>query len=301
MKNLLMLATLLAGLGAIVMVASGSVSLLDRLVPGSVRTAAEDAGDELARIASQRPSAGDIPGGILGLRGDDSTPTATASPSATPGGLLLPQVLAIGATGGLGIALRDDCTAEARAGGAVPDDAAVTLLEHGTGRCAGWLWVASDFGDTWVRESFVFSGTPGGGGTGVAAPLPPPTATPSPSPTPTPSPTATATPPPAAEQVAVWFGDISARPGDTVSARIGGVSCASEAVLGSTLAARYFLSVSSTAPCAPTAGATVTFLLDGVPLSPTSTWPPSSTTELNLQSPHPGSCDSQAHEEGGGP
>lgn len=295
MKNLIMLAALLAGLGAIVMVASGNSTLIGGLVPGSVRTAAEDAGDELARIASQRPHPEDLPGGIIGSSGDDATPTATPTtdatatpeptPLATPGPLLPPQVLVIGATGGQGLALRDDCSVDARSGGAIPEDAAVTLLEHGAGRCAGWLWIATDFGDTWVRESFVFSGTPGSNGVGVAAPPPPPppAATASTTPPPSPTPVPPSTPPPGVEQVAVWFGDVAATPGATMQARVDGVACESAEVLGSSLAARYFLSVSSTGPCQPTAGATVTFLVNGVPLSPTSTWQPDATTELNLQ------------------
>ena len=63
----------------------------------------------------------------------------------------------IGHTGGLGVALRYDCRSDAR----VPhltgwsDGTEVSILQAGSGRCAGWLRVRAEGSASWVNERYV--------------------------------------------------------------------------------------------------------------------------------------------------
>ena len=69
-----------------------------------------------------------------------------------------PETWTIGNTGGTGVALRNDCTNEARfseRGEGWRDATRVELIEVGEGRCAGWLHVEADGVASWVREAYL--------------------------------------------------------------------------------------------------------------------------------------------------
>ena len=63
----------------------------------------------------------------------------------------------IGNTNGLGVSRRDDCRLEARVAGAQGwlEGTALTVLEQGTGRCAGWLLAEADGVTSWVDRRYV--------------------------------------------------------------------------------------------------------------------------------------------------
>ena len=58
---------------------------------------------------------------------------------------------------GLGVWRRDDCPAGARITGAQGwlEGTAITILEEGTGRCAGWLRARADGQTSWVDARWV--------------------------------------------------------------------------------------------------------------------------------------------------
>ena len=71
---------------------------------------------------------------------------------------VLSPLWTVGNTGGVGVALRDDCANDARfsaPGQGWRDDTEVTLIEAGREACAGWLLVAVDGVQSWVREVFL--------------------------------------------------------------------------------------------------------------------------------------------------
>ncbi len=95
----------------------------------------------------------DLAGGLMDAvgsivpGGDEPTPIAA------------PQTFSIAATGGAGVALRDDCRDDARSGGALSDGTAVTRVAAGEERCAGWSLAryetAAGSSETWVRDDYL--------------------------------------------------------------------------------------------------------------------------------------------------
>ena len=110
----------------------------------------------------------------------------------------------IGNTGGSGVAVRDACAQDARAGGAWPQASGVLVLEVGTGGCDGWSYVARDGSsdESWVRNAYLVTERPAA----VVSRLP--TTTPT-------SPPATSTstaPTPAPTQAPITYPQISISP-----------------------------------------------------------------------------------------
>ena len=68
----------------------------------------------------------------------------------------------IGNTGGSGVAVRDACAQDARAGGAWPQASGVLVLEVGTEGCDGWSYVARDRSsdESWVRNTYLVTERP---------------------------------------------------------------------------------------------------------------------------------------------
>ena len=69
-----------------------------------------------------------------------------------------PEAWTIGNTGGNGVALRNDCTDDARVseqGEGWRDATRVEQIEVGDGRCEGWLHVEKDGQTSWVREAYL--------------------------------------------------------------------------------------------------------------------------------------------------
>lgn len=105
----------------------------------------------------------------------------------------------IGNTGGSGVAIRDACAQDARAGGAWPEATAVLVLEVGAGGCDGWSYVAREGSSTesWVRNAYLVTERPlvtasrPPSNSSTPAPTVPPTSTTAP---PTPAPTQPPTP-----------------------------------------------------------------------------------------------------------
>ena len=89
-----------------------------------------------------------------------ATPAAAAaSPAASPSAATPTSrsVGMIGNTSGEGVSHRNDCLDNARASviGGWADGTEVEVLEDGSGRCAGWLWVQAFGATSWVREQYV--------------------------------------------------------------------------------------------------------------------------------------------------
>ncbi len=106
-----------------------------------------------------------------------SGPTSTTASSNPQIGS--PAMLYIGKTGGYGVALRSSCADSARLGTAWEEDTAVELITEGSGECAGWLLVANDGVESWVRSGFLFDaplGTTAPSSTFAAPETPPPPA-----------------------------------------------------------------------------------------------------------------------------
>lgn len=76
------------------------------------------------------------------------TPTPTSTPTPEP-------EYTIGDTGGVGVALRSDCSSEARSGGAWADGTVVTIVRIGTDACDGWAEVETASVVSWVREQYL--------------------------------------------------------------------------------------------------------------------------------------------------
>ncbi|MDA0256689.1 MAG: hypothetical protein O3C25_02965, partial [Chloroflexi bacterium] len=85
----------------------------------------------------------------------------------------------VGNTGGRGIAVRQECAAEARGGTAWPDGTLVRLIGTDDADCAGWSYVAGPSVASWVRDEYLVaertsgSGSAPGGSAAAPAPLPP--------------------------------------------------------------------------------------------------------------------------------
>ncbi len=110
----------------------------------------------------------------------------------------------IGNTGGSGVAVRDACAQDARAGGAWPQASGVLVLEVGTEGCDGWSYVARDRSsdESWVRNTYLVTERPAA----VVSRLP--TTTPT-----SPPATSTNTPPtPAPTQAPITYPKISISP-----------------------------------------------------------------------------------------
>jgi hypothetical protein len=155
----------------------------------------------------------------------DTADSATSEPTNDGGGDETVATLRyIGNTGGSGVAVRDACAQNARAGGAWPDATEVVVLEVGSGGCDGWSFVSRDGTalESWVSNTYLVDTRPV---TTVSRPPaststpPPSTSTPTstpPTPAPTQPPTPVTYPPLSMSPNPVNFGEIP--PGD-VSAR----------------------------------------------------------------------------------
>ena len=214
---------------------------------------------------------------------DDEILTLATSSTADPlGAESAPGDLLIANTGGRGVSLRTDCTADARAPGALAEGQAVTLQAAGSGRCDGWSLVSAGTESTWVEQQFL---EPAGDATLASAAstaetstTSPPTTTPTTTPTAAPTAAPTASPMPTGEeQAAVWFGSVEASPGQSVAAWIDGVPCDTSTATGAEGAASYFLRVSSSSGCSVTTGT-----IDGAPASATGSWSAGGSTFLHL-------------------
>ncbi len=95
----------------------------------------------------------------------------------------------VGATGGGGVSIRDDCRDDARVGGSWPDGAAVVVLQAGSDDCAEWTYVAGSGGASWVRDKYLVdtrtsapAASGGGSSGGGTSTTPKPTSTSRPAP-----------------------------------------------------------------------------------------------------------------------
>jgi hypothetical protein len=116
----------------------------------------------------------------------------------------------IGNTGGSGVAVRNACAQDARAGGAWPDATEVLVLEVGSAGCDGWSLVSREGTslESWVRNSYLVTDRPTT--TTVSRP---PSSTSTPRPTSTSTPTSTPpTPAPTQPPTPVTYPQISISP-----------------------------------------------------------------------------------------
>jgi hypothetical protein len=74
------------------------------------------------------------------------------------------------AAGGTGISLRSDCTEAARSGGAWTDNTQVTVVEYGSGRCAGWTRASTGGTMSWIRDEYLDGLPPAGQRSNPVAP-----------------------------------------------------------------------------------------------------------------------------------
>lgn len=180
---------------------------------------------------------------------------ATAAPSATagPGAPGLPSPTApgdgvtrfIGATGGIGVSLRDACAQDARVAGAWPDATAVTIVRGGDDACEGWSYVEASQTRSWVSNTYLLE-------------------TPPPSPTAPPSPVSPATPtatPEPGQGTMLLFG--TAAPGAVVSAYARAALC--DSTTATYPDGSWGIDVARDSACAPTVGDPIWFALDGQP------------------------------------
>ena len=124
------------------------------------------------------------------------TPSGVTPEAGSPAGAatIVAATKYVGATGGGGVSIRDDCRDDARVGGSWPDGAAVVVLQTGSDDCAEWSYVAGAGGASWVRDKYLVDtrisapaasggGSSGGGSSsGGASSTPKPTSTTLPAP-----------------------------------------------------------------------------------------------------------------------
>jgi len=120
-------------------------------------------------------------------------PEAEATPDAVD---VAPTVRYISGTGGSGVAIRSDCSSDARAGGTIANGTEVTLIQEGIARCDGWSVITSGSTTSWVSDGFLTTTPAIAGAPPTPAPTARPTAQPTVAPTATPTPRPTATPVP---------------------------------------------------------------------------------------------------------
>lgn len=110
-----------------------------------------------------------------------AAPVPTAAPafnSAPASRFAVPALAAIANTGGSGVALRYDCNADARLGGALSEGADVAVTHEGIGGCDGWSIVEGDGSRTWVRDEYLLLDSTPTPEVAAAQLTPSPTATP---------------------------------------------------------------------------------------------------------------------------
>jgi hypothetical protein len=85
------------------------------------------------------------------------TRTPTSAPTAVPTmrAMVNAQAQRVVGTGGAGVAIRDECADDARAGGSIPEGTRVIPEGRGQGVCAGWLFVRVDETGSWVRDDYL--------------------------------------------------------------------------------------------------------------------------------------------------
>ena len=101
-----------------------------------------------------------------------TTPPASSTPTTAEPALsrAVPEdSLYIAATGGLGVSLRDSCSASARVDGSWPEGTLVQRTDVGLGACSGWSIVRAAGTVSWVEDRYLSSSRP--------TPTPPPVAT----------------------------------------------------------------------------------------------------------------------------
>jgi hypothetical protein len=66
------------------------------------------------------------------------------------------RTASIGGTEGVGVAVRNACSDDARVpGAAIPEGAQVRIVEAGGGNCSGWQLVEWEQHRSWVRDQYV--------------------------------------------------------------------------------------------------------------------------------------------------
>lgn len=166
--------------------------LQQRVTELEARLAQTDASDAQlqpseASEPTSRPSATSSPTPVT-ASGPPPRPTSTNSPTPEPTATRLTTVLTrfIANTGGVGVAIRDDCQQSARRSGAWTERQEVRLFAIGEGRCRGWQLAVSDGQESWVRAEYLAEVRPTATAVPLATPAPSaPTTTAAPTPVPT--------------------------------------------------------------------------------------------------------------------